>query len=92
MKMAEGKTEAEAIKDFGNIDDLVSEILAAYHIDSTKLKDNLPPVQKTPFTDSITAPFKKLSDYSRNKTDRIKNSVAEKKQKLAQKQENRKAN
>ena len=91
MKMAEGKTETEAIKDFGNIDDLVSEILAAYHIDSTKLKDNPPPVQKTSFTDSITVPFKKLSACFRNKTDRIKNSVAEKKRKLAQKQENRKA-
>ena len=39
MKMAEGKSEAEAIKDFGDIGDLASEILAAYHIDSTKLND-----------------------------------------------------
>ena len=39
MKMAEGKSEAEAIKDFGDIGDLALEILAAYHIDSTKLND-----------------------------------------------------
>ena len=39
MKINEGKTEAQAIEDFGNIDDLANEILAAYHIDSTKLQN-----------------------------------------------------
>ena len=37
QKMKSGQTEADAIKDFGDIDDLAEEILAAYHIDSSKL-------------------------------------------------------
>ncbi len=32
QKIADGKTEAEAIEDFGDIDELASEILSAYHI------------------------------------------------------------
>ena len=47
MKMAEGKSEADAIKDFGNIGDLASEILAAYHIDSTRLNDMKQHEEKT---------------------------------------------
>ena len=37
QKMKSGQLEADAIKDFGDIDDLAEEILAAYHIDSSKL-------------------------------------------------------
>ena len=37
QKMKSGQTESDAIKDFGDIDDLAKEILAAYHIDSSKL-------------------------------------------------------
>ena len=34
MKVQEGKTEAEAIEDFGDIDELVNEILDAYKINT----------------------------------------------------------
>ena len=37
LKMQSGKTESEAIKDFGDIDELAQEILEAYHIDSSKV-------------------------------------------------------
>ena len=37
QKMKSGQSEADAIKDFGDIDDLAKDILAAYHIDSSKL-------------------------------------------------------
>lgn len=37
LKMQEGKSEAEAIRDFGDIDELADEILQAYHIDSSKV-------------------------------------------------------
>lgn len=39
LKMQEGKSEAEAIKDFGDIDELADDILQAYHIDSSKVQD-----------------------------------------------------
>lgn len=39
MKMSEGKTEAQAIKDFGDIDELADDILRAYHIDSSKVQN-----------------------------------------------------
>ena len=39
LKMQSGKSEADAIKDFGDIDELASEILGAYHIDSSKIQD-----------------------------------------------------
>lgn len=38
FKMQDGKTEAEAINDFGDIDALADEILEAYHIDNTATK------------------------------------------------------
>lgn len=37
MKMREGKSEEEAIKDFGNIDELVDEILDAYKINTDRI-------------------------------------------------------
>ena len=33
MRMESGMKEEEAIDDFGNIDDLIAEILDAYHLD-----------------------------------------------------------
>ena len=38
FKMQDGKTEADAIKDFGDIDALADEILEAYHIDNNATK------------------------------------------------------
>ena len=38
FKMQDGKTEAEAINDFGDIDALADEILEAYHIDNNATK------------------------------------------------------
>lgn len=38
FKMQDGKTEAEAISDFGDIDALADEILEAYHIDNNATK------------------------------------------------------
>ncbi len=37
LKMQEGKSESDAIKDFGDVDELAREILRAYHIDSSKV-------------------------------------------------------
>lgn len=39
MKMESGLNEAEAIKDFGDIDDLAAEILEAYHVNPEYEKD-----------------------------------------------------
>lgn len=38
MKVQSGMTEAEAIADFGPIDELVSEVLAAYHVKAPEAK------------------------------------------------------
>ncbi len=38
FKIQDGKTEAQAIADFGDIDDLAAEILEAYHIDNSAAK------------------------------------------------------
>lgn len=37
MKMKEGKTEEEAIEDFGDIDELVDDILDAYKINTDRV-------------------------------------------------------
>lgn len=39
-KIAEGKTEEEAVQDFGNLDDLVDEILDAYKINKSYTKQS----------------------------------------------------
>ena len=39
FKIQDGKTEAQAIADFGDIDELAAEILEAYHIDNTAAKN-----------------------------------------------------
>ena len=41
MKVQEGKTEAEAIEDFGDIDELVNEILDAYKINTKQVNNSL---------------------------------------------------
>ena len=83
MKMAEGKSETDAIKDFGDINDLATEILAAYHIDSTKLNDMKPPVEEK------TA-RKKLSDTFTEKFRKIKNETADKINRFSQKMKTKK--
>ena len=40
MKVQEGKTEAEAIEDFGDIDELVNEILDAYKINTKQVNNS----------------------------------------------------
>lgn len=72
MKMAEGKSEADAIKDFGNIGDLASEILAAYHIDSTRLNDMKQHEEKTAET------TKNISGVFSEKVQKIKNTTTDK--------------
>ena len=39
-KLQEGKTEDEAVADFGNLDDLAREILSAYKIDAKYTRDS----------------------------------------------------
>ena len=72
MKMAEGKSEAEAIKDFGDIGDLASEILAAYHIDSTKLNDMKQQGEKTAET------TKNKPNKITEKVQKVKNATTDK--------------
>ena len=72
MKMAEGKSEADAIKDFGNIGDLASEILAAYHIDSARLNDMKQHEEKTAET------TKNISGVFSEKVQKIKNTTTDK--------------
>lgn len=40
LKIEDGKSEAEAIQDFGNLDDLCKEILDSYHVNTTYTKKN----------------------------------------------------
>ncbi|MEF2783271.1 MAG: DUF1700 domain-containing protein, partial [Clostridium sp.] len=40
MKMQEGKTEEEVIQDFGDIDELVEEILDAYKINTQRVNQS----------------------------------------------------
>lgn len=40
MKVAEGKSEEEAISDFGDIDEMINEILEAYNIDPKQTRGN----------------------------------------------------
>lgn len=60
LKMKEGKTEAEAIKDFGDIEELAREILGAYHIDSTKVEEK-----------TIDIYVKQIFDYFNRVTEKI---------------------
>lgn len=41
MKVQEGQSEEDAIKNFGNLDDFVDEILDAYNINSAYNKKNI---------------------------------------------------
>lgn len=48
MKMKSGLSEADAIKDFGGIDDLAAEILEAYHVNPEYETESVQGVQETP--------------------------------------------
>ena len=59
MKVQEGKTEAEAIEDFGDIDELVNEILDAYKI-NTKQVNNSFDQKFNSFMDELFEGFKRF--------------------------------
>lgn len=71
QKMKEGKTEAEAIKDFGDIDELAREILEAYHIDSTKVADKTVDVYVKQSVDYISRAAEKILSFSTPQLARI---------------------
>lgn len=71
QKMKEGKTEAEAIKDFGDIDELAREILGAYHIDSTKVADKTVDVYVKQSVDYISRAAEKILSFSTAQLARI---------------------
>lgn len=60
LKMQSGKSEADAIKDFGDIDELASEILRAYHIDSSKIQNK-----------TLDVYIKQIFDYFGRVTEKI---------------------
>ena len=64
MKMKEGKSEAEAIKDFGDVDELAHEILSAYHIDSTKIENKTLDIYVRQFFDYFSKTAEKILSFS----------------------------
>lgn len=71
-KVSSGKTEEEAIKDFGNFDELVKEILSAYKIDEdyeSKFKD------RNVLTDFIDACTNFIKDVADNLSKRSKDDI-----------------
>lgn len=60
LKMQDGKSEADAIRDFGDIDALADEILEAYHIDNSRAK-----------TKNIDMYIRQGVDYISKATERI---------------------
>ncbi|MBQ7902672.1 MAG: DUF1700 domain-containing protein [Oscillospiraceae bacterium] len=71
LKMQEGKTEAEAIKDFGDIDELARDILAAYHIDSSKIADKTLDIYVKQIVEYISTAAEKLLSFSTPQLARI---------------------
>jgi len=72
-KIEEGKTEKEAVEDFGNIDELVKEILSAYKINGS-YKEEESKFEKwiSNFIDSMVEFFQKLfDDVSEQKVSKI---------------------
>lgn len=59
MKMEEGKTEEEAIEDFGNIDELVDEILDAYKINTDRVHNTFD-AKVNNFLDELFDGFKRF--------------------------------
>ncbi len=71
LKMQSGQTEAEAIKDFGDIDELAREILAAYHIDSSKVSNKTLDIYVKQTVDYISNAAEKLLTFSTAQLARI---------------------
>ena len=92
MRMESGMKEEEAIDDFGNIDDLIAEILDAYHLDPEYEVKNRGKKGKTGVANLLPKDFlekrmkeSKESNFKRNKrADRMKQS----KENTGQKTEN----
>ena len=92
MRMESGMKEEEAIDDFGNIDDLIAEILDAYHLDPEYEVKNREKKGKTGVANLLPKDFlekrmkeSKESNFKRNKrADRMKQS----KENTGQKTEN----
>ena len=61
-KIKDGKTEEEAIKDFGNVDELCKEILKAYKINPKYTNEE----SKFDFNDFIKSSADKLSDFTQS--------------------------
>ncbi len=78
-KVKHGKTEEEAIADFGNIDELVKEILSAYkinpHFDQHEESDFKKTTKElgNSFERFIKEGARKLSDFTRDVVDEVKN-------------------
>ena len=67
-KIKNGKTEEEAIKDFGDVNELCKEILKAYKINSKYTDDDV----KFDFENFIKNTSTKLSNFTKNLVDDIK--------------------
>lgn len=67
-KVKEGKTEKEAIKDFGNIDELANEILGAYKVKGTYKKESKTEFVFNTIVDEMVNFFKKIGELFQNKS------------------------
>ena len=70
-KIKDGKSEEEAIKDFGDINELSKEILKAYKI-NPKFIETKEPELRQDFEQTIKKGAKKLSDFTKNIVDDVK--------------------
>ena len=70
-KIKDGKTEEEAIKDFGDINELSKEILKAYKINPKFIEDDEPEFRQD-FEKTIKKGAKKLSNFTKSVVDDIK--------------------
>jgi len=71
-KIKHGKSETEAVKEFGDIDGLVKEILTAYKIDPEY--GNVKKNNSEKFEEHIEKGAKKLSEWSESFFENIKSS------------------
>lgn len=69
MRMESGMKEEEAIDDFGNIDDLIAEILDAYHLDPEYEVKNKGRNGKTGVADLLP------KDFLRKERRKVKNVI-----------------
>lgn len=77
MKMKDGKTEEEAIEDFGDIDELVDEILDAYKINTEKVHQSFDR-KFNDFMDGLYEGFKRfIGNFTSLETDDVVRVVFE---------------